>query len=153
MQSTLCSERGTGETHEDQGGADVLVVLLHVFGTYCAPPPLATLLRSCHLPLLRLPLVVTDYIRDTYGFIRSPPCMRCNLEPFCLHYRPQETMVRFSLYHQRQLGLSREMHSQTPAWCYVRAERGGGVMKLSLLATKYHNTGRLRRWSVLANAP
>ena len=27
-----CAERGTAETHEDQGGVDVLVVLLHVFG-------------------------------------------------------------------------------------------------------------------------
>ena len=32
MQSTLYSERGTAETHEDQRGVDVLVVLLHVFG-------------------------------------------------------------------------------------------------------------------------
>jgi len=32
MRSTLYSERGTAETHEDQGGVGVLVALLHVFG-------------------------------------------------------------------------------------------------------------------------
>ena len=32
MRSTLCIERGAAETHEDQGGVEVLIVLLHVFG-------------------------------------------------------------------------------------------------------------------------
>ena len=154
MQSTLCSERGTAETHEDQGDADVFVVLLHAFGTYRAPPPLATLLRSCHLPLPRLPLVVTDYIRDTYGFIRSPPCMRCNLNPFvsttarrrqwsgfrCITSGnsgcPARCTVRPPLgamcgLFQRRNG---SRHGNTGA--YRRGERGGEVMKLSLLATK-----------------
>ena len=31
MRSTLCSER-TAKTHEYQGGVEVLIVLLHVFG-------------------------------------------------------------------------------------------------------------------------
>jgi len=30
--STLCSERGTAETHENQGGVEIFIVLLHVFG-------------------------------------------------------------------------------------------------------------------------
>ena len=30
--STLCSERGTAETHKNQGGVEILIALLHVFG-------------------------------------------------------------------------------------------------------------------------